>query len=178
MVDDAWQADSEAAISRVKWRPSRMGGRVWAAPKAAGGKRRTARGTEASASATANDGPSSLAAAASGSLGYAPQDVAEIVMRVCTAQSGVNLEQVAAGAELEPGTWTRVAEADPLADPYRIRLFLRSEDEGARVQSRLNGRAIQVGVDLVTLRTEAVAADGRPNNRRGARQGPPEQPQQ
>ena len=157
VLDDAWQADPAEAISRVKWRPSRMGGRVWAAPRATGGKRRTARRVEASMCETTADEPSAAATAAGGPQGYAPRDVAELVMRVCITQSGVCLEQAAAGAALEPGRWTRVAEDDPSADPYRLRLFLRSADEGTRVQDRLHGRAIQVGVDLVTLRTEEVA---------------------
>ena len=111
--------------------------------------------------------------AASGSLGYAPQEVAEMVMRIFSEQSGVRLAKAASSRELVPGTWIRVAEDDPSADPSRIRLYLKTAEEGARVQDRLHGKAIQVGVDLVTLRTETVAAASRRNNRRGARQGPP-----
>ena len=49
IVDEAWQADPEAAILKVKWRPSRQGGRTWVAPAASAGRLRAARAPAAAA---------------------------------------------------------------------------------------------------------------------------------
>ena len=166
-VDEAWQADPEAAILRVKWRPSRLGGRTWVAPAATGGQVKAACNPAAAALETEADGPRTMEVAASGSVGYAPHEVADVVMSVCQTHAGVQLDRVASPADLAPGKWIRVADDDPSADPSRIRLYLRTAEEGERIQGRLHGRALQIGVDLVTLRTETVAARGQSNNRWG-----------
>ena len=89
---------------------------------------------------------------------------------------GVSLTAAATSSQLVPGYWRRVAADDPSADPCRIRLYLKSAEDGDRARQALHERAIQVGMDLVTLRFDTIAARGPQSNRQGGGRraaGPP-----
>jgi hypothetical protein len=175
-VDEIWTEDPAAAVLRIKWRPSRMGGRTWVAPAAPAASIRAARAPAAATLESAGIGPRTAELSASGSLGYDPGAVVQMIMGILRVQAGVDLAATASPEQLRPGTWRRIAEDDPTADPSRVRLYLRSAEEGERIKAALHERAVQVGADLITLRVETVSVTVPRCNRRGGgrqREGPP-----
>ena len=47
--------------------------------------------------------------------------------------------------------WVQLAEVDPSAPPGRVRLYLQSQDEVAAVAAQVDGRAVQLGADLLSV---------------------------
>ena len=166
-LDEIWATDPAVAVTRLRWRPSRIGGRALAAPAAARERVRAARQPAAARLENPGGGPCTAELMTEGSLGYDPQAAVSAIMRVVRQQTGVDLTAAASAAQLLPGSWRRLAADDPTADPGRVRLYFKTMADGAAVRAAIQGRAVQVGDDLVALRVETTAASAHSQNRRG-----------
>ena len=166
-LDAIWDEDQEAAISKIRWRPSRLGGRVWASPAslvAQGPRVRRVPQSEQRGSAGMLTAEVQLA----GSLGYDPDDVVAKLIEVLHARGGLQLSHVTPGALPQADSWRRVADLDPTAAPGLVRLYLADPDALRMLHREFDGRAVQYGEDLVEVRVLTQLEQLRPSgNRRG-----------
>ena len=65
------------------------------------------------------------------------------------------------------GTWRRVVADDPSASPGRIRIYLASPDEVRTIAAEVDGRAVQLGSDLVSISVASDRLVTQPNRWRG-----------
>ena len=169
-VDDLWAEDRDNSVLKIRWRPSRLGGRAWVTAAATLDQMRDARRRPAEREPHARAGAVSAEVSVAGSMGYEPQAAAEAVIAVLKAQAAMDLLPAASEEQLIPGTWRRVADADRSAAPGRLRLYLRSASEAETVSRVLHGKALQLGEDLVSIAVskDVCAAAGRRGRRAGA----------
>ena len=116
--------DAECAALRVRWRPSRQGGRPWVAPSATPQQlaaHRCACGRPAAAQTLEY---SAAQVVVSGSLGHDPSALLAELMRVVGGRTGLALREATAGEGFQLGVWRRLAAADPSVEPGRLRLYL------------------------------------------------------
>ena len=151
VVENLWNEDEAAAVTKVRWRPSRSGGRAWASPAATPARLRAARRPPAARSTSAQAGPASAELRVEGSLGYDPGAVVTSLMAVLQSHTGLAVSRAGSVESLVPGTWRRLADDDPSMAPGRVRLYLQSAADVGMVTRTLHGRAVQVGEDLVSI---------------------------
>ena len=157
-----------------------MGGRSWAAPAVSQDRLRAARMPSA-ARAAPGAGPPALEVAIEGgaSLGYDPHGTVASLLAILRER--VPLEHAVSAERLVPGTWRRLAEDDPTADPGRVRLYLQSVADGEIIHGALHGRGVQVGCNLLTISVQmrdgtSQAARSRHSGGRGGGGGRPAPP--
>ena len=168
LLEQVFERDPDAAILRVRWRPSRHGGRIWATPpvtaqQLGAASRLAARAAVPSAAA---DGRTTLSLR--GPLGHDPARVMTEFLAVLQTRTGLSLMQATDAADERLGTWRLL---DGVGDPGgagRVRLALSSLDEARRVAAEFHGRAINVGPDLIAIEVsnDLLGAPGAGNGRR------------
>ena len=182
MLDSLMKQDPKSAIVRIKWRPSRHGGRPWATPEATqvqlAALRRTKGGRLGQAAPMCNVAD----VQSRGPTGYEDLEVYWQLMEHFQTTAGVALAEAASPMVAKPGTWLWLAAADPTAPQGRLRLFLRTHEEVQSLFQALHGRTVQVGSDLVGIQvlhdiSDAVGETRQGNGVRGraGRRPPPAQ---
>ena len=152
-MDEVMTADLTMAAHRLKWKPSRNGGRTVAAPSA----------TQASLAATRrNRGQPNLAALSTrtvevqalGELGREDADVLRQLMLHTLTTAGLTLSETPADRAPKAGEFYHPASRDAAAPPGRVRALLRSEAEVRLLHTTLHGQAIKVGQDLIGIQVQ------------------------
>ena len=189
LLDALPQQDPQNAITRIKWRPSRYGGRLWAKP---GGTR-----TQLAAVQRTKGGRVGQTAPRSNVAEVRPRgagacedaQVFRALMAHLQRAAGLNLQETGPGQEATPGTWRSMAAEDPTAPRGRMRLVLRDDLDVQRLFDELHERAVQVGGDMVGVQvlhdihdaqlaggrgagTEPAGGQGNGRRRGGGRPGP------
>ena len=114
-----------------------------------------------------------------GNLGTEPLNVIRLLMAVVAEKTDISMQETGQNHSHDTSrssTWTWDAANNPEAPLGRIRLHLQEPEHIKQLVNNIQGRAIQVGGDLVTLAlsNDFLAGGGvRPKNGRGARGGRP-----
>ena len=161
------QQDPEAAIIRLKWRPSRHGGRPWAVPAATqvqlAAARRTSGGRKCQAAPLRNIAEIHVR----GSTGYDAQGVYRQLMSHLSQTIGITLAESTTDMPAGPGHWRWLGADEPVTSPGRVRLYLGSDAEVQSVRLALHGRSIQVGMDRIAVQVTHDLSDMPGNLSRG-----------
>ena len=169
------QQDAQAAILRVKWRPSRHGGRPWAQPAAVQSQLAAARRTKGGRTGQTVPLRNIAEVHIRGPVGYDAHTVYRQLAAHVTQVAGIALVETTSDSPGTPGYWRWLGASDPTAPPGRLRLYLRSDDEVQKLYQALHERTLQVGMDHVALQVTNDRQDLEGNGRRGrgARQPAP-----
>ena len=162
-LDEVLMNDVTQAAQRLKWKPSRNGGRTIATPSATqvslAATRRT-RGHPNAASLSSR----TVEVQALGELGREDAAVLRQLMTVTLATAGLSLAETPPDRGSRAGEFYHPASRGEGAPPGRIRALLRSEAELRLCTAALHGQVIKVGQDLVgihvqndLIQTEALA---------------------
>ena len=150
VMDKMLQEDPLGAVSRIRWKPSRHGGKPFASPSALPQQLAAARRVRANKpkckaleSITHVDIKGHVQADEHAVLQHLMQHLGQIM--------GITLVESKDVASASSGSWRWLAASDPAAPPGRIRLFLSDEQEVHRVVSALHGKSIKVGSDLIGI---------------------------
>ncbi len=171
-MDRLMNEDPAAAILKLKWRCSRMGGRPFASPSLHNQQNAAVRNTKGG---TARMDGRLRDVTDIQLVGMPSQDEADIMRQLMdhlANASGIQLKE-AIGQQSGQGTWRRANELDPTAPAGRVRLHLSSEDEAKKIHQLLHGRSIKVGADFIGVQVMNDAAtvrrlQERQGNGRGA----------
>jgi len=164
-VDEIWAEDCEAGVSKVRWRPSRFGGRQWAVPAAVVAQGPCTRRVPRSKAVHAA-GSLTAEVTLNGSLGYDPEDVVARLVLVLGTRTGLQLSRVPQGQQPGANTWRHAADSDPTAAPGLVRLYLAQPGDLEVIRRELDGRAIQYGEDLVEVQVLTQVGPEAPGNGR------------
>ena len=167
-MDAVLQEDSTEASARLKWRPSRLGGRTIATPSAVPGALAAAR-RRANACGSQLDFVTDVTL--KGEVGREDGVVVRLLMQHLVQSVGLQVVETDYGRDPKIGEFIRLASKDTTAPAGRVRLLLASRDEVRKVFAALHGQTIQVGQDYVGIEVanDAEDAQRRPGNGRGGR---------
>eukprot|EP00959_Pyramimonas_sp_CCMP1952_P342972 7185002-Pyramimonas_sp.AAC.1 len=172
ILDESLLEDAEQAIAKIKWKPSRCGGRPWAWPSdtanALGASRRRRGRPQRQGDMTEYITEVTIA----GETGDNGQVVLGSLMNHVTSATGLAISLAAAGQAPLPGQWIHAPAADAAAPRGRARLHLQSAEEVQKVYRALHGQVLQVGTDhlSITVSNDVAASRGLLGN--GRRGGP------
>jgi hypothetical protein len=141
--------DPDTAATKLKWKPSKFGGRPFAVPSATsttlGATSRQAGKTSSSRMDHITD------ITVRGELGREDGAILKSLMQHLALKTGLNIK---VGNELggpKVNEYVHLASIDPSAPPGRLRLYLGSQDDVRRVANALHGQVVEVGSDLVAI---------------------------
>ena len=179
VMDELIRGDLGELAFRLKYKPSRNGGRAIATPAdteiAIAAGRRLAMAGERQA---AQDFVADIIAV--GEVGREDGEVLRYIMsHVCSA-TGLAIRESSYLAPPAVNEYVHLARTDTAAPPGRLRLYLSSLEEVRRVRAALHGQSVRVGADLVAFRVacDPLDAEGLRGPGRGAgrpQQRPPQQ---
>ena len=162
IVDKSLKEDENNAITKIKWKPSRFGGRTWLFPSAtpasiAAVRRRRGRKDKAP-SFTDNITEVRIG----GELGIEAEQVLNRLLTHACASTGLALSPAATDKSPTIGQWQHLARTDPSAHPGRVRLYVCTQEELDTIYAALHGQVIQVGTDhfAVTVHNDLQDAAG------------------
>ena len=137
-------------ILKLKWRPSRNGGRPWATPDATAQQLGAARRLIKNKDGGVEDLTVNLDLA--GSLGIQPKEVIRSLMQVVAQHSQLPLvESIEATQNQAAAKWKWLAGEDPSLPPGRVRIFCEGLELVEALHLNIKGRAVQIGPDLVSI---------------------------
>ena len=157
-LNEVMSNDVEVAGMRLRWKPSKCGGRAFATPSrtpvalAAARRRGPGRSTLMDTIAVV---------AVQGELGHQDLNVMLILMRHVVSSTGLSLAAAVDAERPRAGEYIHLASRDPLAPPGRMRVFLNSLEEVRRLYAALHGQSVLVNGDFVavTVANDAVALE-------------------
>ena len=159
--------DTEAAATRLKWKPSRNGGRTIATPSS----------TTSALGATRRRGgrpPSALdhltEVIVKGDIGRQDGEVIGLLMDHLNAKTGLGVKAAGDIRNPKTGEYVYQAAVDTGAPAGKVKLLLSDGDSVRRVFATLHGQTLQVGTDHIAIEVSndlvnAAAASG--NDLRG-----------
>ena len=149
-MDTVLASDPDSAATRLKWKPSRCGGRALATPSATttalSASRRRKGATRGS---TSLDHIAELAI--KGEVGREDGEVLKLLITHLSSATGIALVEADPARGLREVSYVHLASQDPSAPPGRLRMLLRDADEVRRVYAALHGQTIQVGQDTIAI---------------------------
>ena len=167
-MDATCQEDSTDVGARLKWKPSRYGGRTVAhtsaVPQALAAARR--RGQDNNVHRDFLTDVSIL-----GEVGREDGAVVRRLMDHLIQTAGLQLQETDYAREARLGEYIHLATQDAMHPPGRVRLLLGSRDDVRKVYAALDGQTLQVGQDLVgiAVSNDVEEARGLPGNGRRGR---------
>jgi len=165
-LQELFQADPMCSISKLKWRPSRNGGRVIAQPAAT---RQQVRAAQRHASQGEPNLQSDIRVL--GILGHRTRPTLEhLVARL--AAGGLPLQEAADRGPLPPMHWRPMAAATSRAPAPGFQVRVSEESQLTTIRSLLHEKSIQLGADMLTITVESeveLARQAKKNGPRGAR---------
>jgi hypothetical protein len=182
-VEHMFAENPSSFVSRVRWKPSRCGGRTFAQPAATGQQLGAAR-REATRCTAVPGKPIQAMVQVRGPVGHDGGQVTSAIVE-CLRSQGVSLEMVSAVASLNANEWQTVVSYTSNSPTGTLRLAVMSEAEMRIVRDTLHERAIQLGSDLIAISVQddagalAQAKNGRRstmNRSRAAAASPPAPP--
>ena len=147
-MDEVMTLDVEAAATKLKWKPSRNGGRAIATPSATTSSLAASR-KKANKPSSAFDYITEVAV--KGEVGREDGEVMRKLMAHVCSSTGLNINETAGEANPKIGEFFHLASRDSAAPPGRMRVMLRNEDEVRKLYAALHGQTVQVGHDLVAI---------------------------
>ena len=167
-MDQVLTNDSGDSVARLKWRPSRNGGRTVASPTATT-TALTATRRMGTRHATQLDYAATISL--QGEAGKEDGEVLRQLMEHAVTATGLRLQPATSPESPQLGEYVHLASVDPSAPPGRMRVLLREEADVRRLRAALGGQSIQVGHDYVGVRVandiiDATSAPGNGNRRR------------
>ena len=93
-------------------------------------------------------------------------------MEVIRDRTGIALREAGGEVGAGSGTWLRLADHDPAAHPGRLQLRLETLEDASRIMQEVDGRAVQLGSDLISVsltNDELEAQQGNVRRGRGGR---------
>ena len=167
-LDRLMQEEPEAAITRIRWKPSRHGGRPWLTPSATPTQLGASRRQKG---ASKDENVNRFFTDIQLGKDVGPED-APVMRQLLThlgASTPVVLQESPPSRAPRQGEWTHLRSRDASAAPGRARLYLASQDEVDRVYQALHGQIIQIGADRIFISVTNDATDmQRPGNGRRA----------
>ena len=173
-MDQILAEDTDSCVLKLRHRPSRQGGRPWVTPTITPPQLAVVRRTRAAAPVRSTALAASTTLTVGGSLGYDPSGVIRGLMAVIRERTGVAVQEqgaVDATTGDTSNTWCRLADQDPAAHPGRVRLNLTSLDDARKIMEDVHGKAVQLGVDLLTVTVANDEIERQQGNGRRGRGG-------
>ena len=176
-LTDMINSNADVAILKIKHKPSFAGGRVWAAPEATPLQLAATRRCAGRTSQQEITARQEINLSMKGNLGGEPQMVISKLVEVIAIKTGIAIQERQEDRGISQGAcWTWEARHNPAAAPGQVRLYLQSEAQVQQVVQEVQGRAIDIGGDLVTIEVSNdfyTASATLPKNGKGARGGRP-----
>lgn len=176
-LTDMINSNADVAILKIKHKPSFAGGRVWAAPEATPQQLAATRRCAGRTSQQETTARQEINLSMKGNLGGEPQMVISKLVEVIAIKTGIAIQERQEDRGISQGAcWTWEARHNPAAAPGQVRLYLQSEAQVQQVVQEVQGRAIDIGGDLVTIEVSNdfyTASATLPKNGKGARGGRP-----
>ena len=147
-LDRVLAMDVTFAATRLKWKPSKNGGRPVASPSATASALSASRRRSHKLASTWDF---VAEVAVKGEIGREDAAVLRKIMDHACNATGCSVMEAGNGNSPKLGEFVHLASVDPAAPPGRLRLFLRSEDEVRKFYAALHGQTVQVGQDLVAI---------------------------
>eukprot|EP00959_Pyramimonas_sp_CCMP1952_P432942 9066257-Pyramimonas_sp.AAC.1 len=145
-MDTLMRNDPDSAVYKLKWRPSRHGGRPFASPSALPARIAATRRTKQTRGTT-----STVQAITDVEIkGHLHADEHALIRDLVThlvGQTGISLTELQEDRGRRAGKWQWLAADDPAAPPGRFRLYLKDLEEVAKVRDTLHDKAVKVGMD-------------------------------
>ena len=149
VLDRIMAVDLDSAATRLKWKPSKNGGRSVATPTATTTALTASRRRASNKGSPATDYVTELAI--KGEVGRADAEVLSKIMAHACKATGCNVKEASKSTAPKAGEYVHLASVDPTAPPGRLRLFLNSEEEVRKFYAALHGQTVQVGRDLIAI---------------------------
>ena len=167
ILDRLLDEDPTGCITRIKWKPSRHGGRPWLTPAATVRQLEATRRNAARASLGSAGGSAPVQASIMlrGSLGYDPHAVAERLVGEIRRQTGLRLEEGPLDAAPRNGGWSMLP-GFTTGTSGRLRLCLETQAALDDVCARFHGRALNVGSEVIAIEVANDLRDAPGNGRR------------
>ena len=151
MMDRLLVDSPDDAIIRLKWKPSRLGGRPFAVPSALQTSLSAARRRKG----VKTRGPTLVdhitEVTILGEVGRDDKEVLhKLVSHLCSS-TGLRLSPAANPMEPKIGEWLRLADREAAAPPGKIRIYLPNADSVHRVYAALHNQLIRVGLDTIAI---------------------------
>ena len=174
LLVDAHRSDPDCFVSRIKWRPSRNGGRTIAQAEATSGQLAAqCREATRSRAQRGEQFPRMITVRPRRELGRNAREAIQGIVNHLQ-RNGIALNEAGEGHALEDSQWRAVrGRSDQLVGSMHI--AIRDPDAAAQIVSMLHEKAIEVGQELVTI----IAAEDRCTAQRsnnGGRGGRPRTP--
>jgi len=157
VMDRVLAMDANSAATKLKWKPSKNGGRPIASPTATTSALAATR-RKANKSASMTDYIAEVTV--KGEMGKEDAEVLRrLMVHACTV-TGFNVKEAADGRSPKTGEFVHLASLDAAAPPGRLRLFLGSEEEVRKFHMALHGQTVQVGQDRIAIELSNDIIDG------------------
>ena len=169
MMNDVMSNDQKTAANKLKWKPSKNGGRTIATPSntssaLAAGKRRGNK-THSTMDKVAD-------IIVKGELGKEDASVLKRILDHACNATGLDIKEAVDPNQPNAGEYVHVASRDAGAPAGRLRVLLKSVDEVRKVFVALHGQAIKVNEDSIGIEvvndvmTLEIASGNDPRTRR------------
>ena len=173
-LTEFYEADPGCCVTRLRWRPSRNGGRVIAQASATNEQiAATEREANKARNPKSNHIPRIVAVKTHRGWGRGAKEAAQIIVGHLAA-NGLKLSEGPEGRALEDGQW-RASRNRNDNITGSISIAIRNQETARKIIELLHERAIEVGQDLVTIiaTEDRKTLEGQTNGRRGGRRDPP-----
>ena len=136
------------AVTKIRWKPSKNGGRPMASPSATSTALAASR-KQPKVRPSVFDFVTDVRL--KGEVGKEDADVLRRIMQHACSNTGVLLRETGLGDLPKPGEFYHLASRDASAQPGYLRVLLRDQDEVRRVYAALHGQTVQVGSDQIII---------------------------
>ena len=173
LLDKLLAEDPESAITRLRWKPSRNGGRPWLVPGATATKLAASRRRKGRTDDGTCQSHHFTEVRVNGEVGREDGEVMRKIIGHLTSHSPLQCTETPPDRAPRPGEWIHLASRDSGAAPGRVRLHLQSQEEVQKVYEALHGQILQVGTDQLAITVHNDVSDagsskngggGRPNH--------------
>ena len=150
--------DPQNAVDKVRFRPSRHGGRVWAQPALLPSAVRHARSTRGATSRARSEAALHSILNINGPLGAQPGALVQLLMSRIAERAQIQLSRSGSGTDLQPGEWREILDTDGQING-RIRVLLRSLNEVERFIAHAHGHSVSVNGEYKLIEVENPHVD-------------------
>ena len=157
VMDRAMQEDTSETHFKLKWKPSRNGGRTIATPTATTAALAASR-RQGNCVASSRDFFTDVAI--QGEVGREDGEVMRLLMTHLVRATGLDIKETDYSRDPKSGEFYHLASKDPISPPGRLRLYLRDQDEVRKVYAALHNQTVQVGQDYVAITVSNDLVEG------------------
>ena len=158
-MDRIMSEDASETHARLKWRPSRNGGRTVATPTATTAALAASRRHAHKASSTMDYVTN---VTISGEIGKEDREVMRLLMDHLVTATNLGIKETDYSRAPRTGEYIHLASTDFTAPPGKVRILLNNSDEVRQVHAALHGQTIKAGNDAVGIVVENDGMDSRP----------------